>query len=185
MLHKPPFLLPRFTLLLAALFLVALATPDVLAARYVYQPKADLKVETQTAPTVTQGGQLRFDIRIRNTGPNTAEDLRLHIDLPDTALFIVSSSPCDDAPGVLDCKLGTLKNGKTRHFTLVLQAPETVTTLELKTHVSSALPDPRPHNNQASSRIMVQADMPEQPLYLHYTPVVLNLESPLPCPSCG
>ncbi|MGV6859414.1 MAG: COG1470 family protein [bacterium] len=144
------------------------------AGEYSPYARADLKVEVNSPQSVTQGSQLRFDVEIRNTGPDAAENLEVSIEIPDSTLFVLSTSPCDDAPGLLKCPLGVLKNGKKRSFSLLLQVPDKIAALELKTRVMSALPDPEPRNNLARSRIMVQADMPEQPPYLHYTPVVMN-----------
>ncbi len=135
---------------------------------------SDLHISVMAPQTVIQGKKIRYNIAIKNAGPDKAKAIHANMQLPENTLLVLSSSGCEDSIGQLNCKLGSLESGATRHLAVILKASQTVTTLKFSTRVSSNSADPKPENNHANNKVTVQADMPVQPYYMHYTPVVMN-----------
>ncbi|GAA1398841.1 hypothetical protein ACFQZ4_30570 [Catellatospora coxensis] len=111
---------------------------------------ADLTLDKSGPATVVAGTQLKYEIKVTNGGPSTANDVTVRDTLPAGVSFVSVTSPsgtCTNGQPIardLVCGLGNLPNGATATITVVgLVAPDVVpgTRLFNEAVVSSATAD--------------------------------------------
>ncbi|RYX81284.1 DUF11 domain-containing protein [bacterium] len=125
---------------------------------------ADLSVtQTASAASVPTGNLVTFTLTVRNNGPDTSQGVVLTNTLPPGSSF-VSSTPVatSQSTNTLSFALGTLANGATGTFSIVVRAPSSVGTLTNSATVagSGATPDPSAPNNGSSASVVVTAGAP-------------------------
>ncbi|GAA1386307.1 DUF7507 domain-containing protein [Catellatospora chokoriensis] len=111
---------------------------------------ADLTLDKTGPATVVAGTQLKYEIKVTNGGPSTANDVTVRDTLPAGVSFVSVTSPsgtCTNGQPIardLVCGLGNLPNGATATITVIgLVAPDVVpgTRLFNEAVVSSATAD--------------------------------------------
>jgi uncharacterized repeat protein (TIGR01451 family) len=129
---------------------------------------ADLSItKTDTPDPVVAGTQLRYDLTVRNDGPNLAEDVVVVDTLPNGVTYISNTDSCVQAPaGTLTCSLGDILPGAEKTFSIQVAVSATaildgITTLTNRAVVSALTGDPNPANNsvEASTIVIERADV--------------------------
>ncbi|MEM8858974.1 MAG: LamG-like jellyroll fold domain-containing protein, partial [Chloroflexota bacterium] len=96
-----------------------------------------------------RNGQNSFEITARNLGPLDAHDVQVDLTL-DNAYSVNQMTGCDSVNGA-SCSLGSLLEGETVTFTVVLDVSgSAIDTLDLNAVLSASKPDHLPVNNQAT-----------------------------------
>jgi uncharacterized repeat protein (TIGR01451 family) len=141
---------------------------SIAAVSLIPAPTADISVTTTGPASVIAGNNITYTVNVANNGPNDAQNVTLSDTLPVGTTFVSetqTSGPaftCTNPPvgGMMTCTLATLANGASASFTLVLKVPASVangSTITNTATVSSAVTDPNPNNNGASSSATVGA----------------------------
>ncbi|HWI22461.1 MAG TPA: DUF11 domain-containing protein [Baekduia sp.] len=118
------------------------------------QLSADLAVAKTVAPSpATPGANAVYTLRVTNSGPSRATNLRVSDPLPSGLSFVSASSGCSHASGTVVCTAGGLDPGATRTFTVTTRLASSARTcaqLRNTATVSSDTPDSDPSDNQSS-----------------------------------
>jgi uncharacterized repeat protein (TIGR01451 family) len=128
---------------------------------------ADLSI-TKTAPAATTtGSNLTYLINITNSGPSDGAGVVLTDVIPPNTTFVSESqtggpaftctNPAAGAAGTVSCTLGSLPNGASASFNLVVnvQTSAPAGPLSNTATVSAATTDPNPANNSATATTTV------------------------------
>jgi len=119
---------------------------------------ADLSVTKTSIPAeVRRGDAILYVIRVRNTGPNPAENVTLTDVLPDEVDFReVLPATCNQAGGTVECDLGTIASGDTRTVRILARASENGTAVNTVDVTSDN--DPNQGNNDATASTEISND---------------------------
>jgi uncharacterized repeat protein (TIGR01451 family) len=124
---------------------------------------ADLAItKSAGAGPFAAGGNVNYTITVTNNGPSTATGVTVVDTLPAGSTF-VSSTPSQGScsgTGPVTCNLGTLTNGGTATIALVVTTSTTPGMVTNTATVSSAVSDPNPANNTATSTVTTFAFIP-------------------------
>ncbi|HMF05149.1 MAG TPA: hypothetical protein VKH17_10065, partial [Acidimicrobiia bacterium] len=143
-------------------------TNDLATAQTLVQA-ADLVVtKTDSPDPVPPGTNLSYSITVTNNGGAVAQNVTLSDTVPANTTFVSLTAPggwmCTAPPaggtGTVSCTIGSLANGATAAFTIVVQvAPGTSngTTITNTASASSTTGDPNPGNNSATATSTVGA----------------------------
>ena len=135
-------------------------------------PSADLSVTKTGGPNpVTAGGNITYAIGVANGGPSAAASVSLTDTLPANTTFVsfaapagwVSTTPSVGGTGTVTATNGSLANGGTASFMLVVQVNGGTpggTVITNTASVGSATVDPNGTNNSASAGTTVSAAGP-------------------------
>lgn len=124
---------------------------------------ADLSVmQTASATSVAQRGQVVFTLTVKNNGPDAANNVTLSNVLPAGTTLLSSSPAATTASGsTLSYALGTLASGATRTISLRVQAPANAGVFTNRATVAQiGATDPVISNNTASASVSVTAGAP-------------------------
>ena len=86
-------------------------------------PAADLGVTKTAPPTVDPGGQIAYQLGVRNNGPSDASGVSLRDTLPPGVQFVSADPGCTEAAGVVTCAVGALAVGDERSYAVTVTAP--------------------------------------------------------------
>jgi large repetitive protein len=86
-------------------------------------PAADLGVTKTAPPTVDPGGQIGYQLGVRNNGPSDATGVTLTDTLPAGVQFVSADPGCAEAAGVVTCAVGALAVGDSRTYAVTVTAP--------------------------------------------------------------
>src|SRR6266852_4573162 len=117
---------------------------------------ADLAIaKSAGAGPFVAGGNVNYTITVTNNGPLTATGVTVVDTLPAGSTFVSSTPSQGSCTGTstVTCNLGTLANGGTATIALVITASATPGMLSNTATVSSAVSDPNPANNTATSTV--------------------------------
>jgi uncharacterized repeat protein (TIGR01451 family) len=125
---------------------------------------ADLAVTLTDAPDPAGlNDTITYVLRVTNNGPSPVTSVTLTDTLPAGVTFISASGSgwtCNQASGVVTCTLPSLGVGAAPDVTVVVQAPNSSTTLTNNVSVTSAVTDSNPANNSASAQTTILACHP-------------------------
>lgn len=119
-------------------------------------PAADLSIEKTASPTeVELPGEVTYALKIENHGPDEAQKVLVHDELPAGERYLEGPAGCSDAGQKVTCSLGALANGASSTIDLKVKVglslgEQTVTNTA---EVSSETGDPNPANNTSSAEI--------------------------------
>jgi uncharacterized repeat protein (TIGR01451 family) len=127
--------------------------------------QADLELSKSDSPDpVAAGTELTYELVVTNNGPDTSPSFELVDTLPAGVSFVSASAGCVHAAGVVTCSGGSLANGASASFEIVVLVdadlvytaggPTTITNSAAVTGVGF---DPNPANNSASEDTLVVA----------------------------
>ncbi len=84
-------------------------------------PRADLVLtKTDNPDPVSAGGVLVYTLRVDNNGPDDAQDVVVHDDLPLGVTFVSTNGCAEDPNGVPTCTLGTVANSSFKSYTITV-----------------------------------------------------------------
>ncbi|MBL8115049.1 MAG: DUF11 domain-containing protein [Acidobacteria bacterium] len=118
---------------------------------------ADLAITKASDPaTVAVGREIRYDITVRNAGPDAAPSVTVTDVLPGGVTFVsaVAFPGTCEGTGPVICRIGELANGATARVTIVVTATR-AGTLTNEATVSAGASDPNPGNSQAFATTVV------------------------------
>ncbi len=131
---------------------------------------ADLALAlSASAPTVTLGSNLTYNLVVSNNGPDPAPNVAVSDNLPDGVTF-VSATPTQgncNRPSAVVCSLGALINGGSASVSIVV-TPIVTGTLTNSASVSSDVTDFSQSNNSATAVTTVT----QQPTFRVYMPIL-------------
>ncbi len=117
-------------------------------------PSADLGVSDSVEPkTVADGGGVTYTLTVADHGPDTATESKLTDVLPAGVSITeakTSQGSCTTTSG-LECKLGSIANGKSVSVTVVGTVAASSGTLTDSAHVEAEPNDPELANNKANA----------------------------------
>lgn len=126
--------------------------------------RADLSLIKSTAPARPQaGGLITYTLDATNNGPSNASSVTLTDTLPTDITFqsgsVEGGGTCTAAGRDVTCPIGTIAAADTRTVTIVARVGPSVvgTSTNTATVSSSAVNDPSPGNNTASSTTSIEA----------------------------
>jgi len=129
------------------------------------QAQADLSLTKTASASPVAGGQISYTLTARNNGPSNATGVVITDTIP-AGVSVVSAGgtgiTCTTAAGITTCPVGALANGQSAVVTIVGNLAPGLTGSSTNTaSVTSAVTDPSPGNNSASSTstIGAQADV--------------------------
>jgi uncharacterized repeat protein (TIGR01451 family) len=132
----------------------------------VVSTQADLALKGTTSPEpVTTGSNLTYVLTAKNNGPDPALSTVLNQTLAAQSTFVSASpsqgsctTPAVGSSGTISCAFGTLANAASATLTVTVKvtAPGG-STISTSANVASAVADPNPGDNAASSRSTVAA----------------------------
>ncbi|ADB50896.1 conserved repeat domain protein [Conexibacter woesei DSM 14684] len=117
---------------------------------------ADLVLGKRALGRAVIGERLRYELVVRNRGPQAASDVVVTDTLPRSVRFVsarTAAGRCASAPA-LRCQLGTLASGARASIVLTV-VPQAAGELVNAARVSAATADPNTANNAARSRVDV------------------------------
>jgi uncharacterized repeat protein (TIGR01451 family) len=113
-------------------------------------PSADLAVtKTASLASVVIGQNITYTITVTNNGPNTAAGITATDTLPAGLSVVSIPYGCTQAGSTISCTAGSLANGATATFIIVV-APATSNAITNTVTVASTTPDPNMANNTSS-----------------------------------
>ncbi len=118
---------------------------------------ADLVLSQAAAPPygAKVGGTVTFQVKVTNTGPDTATGVRLAATLSGVGVTVRTEGRCGPVVGsVVTCDLGTLPNHASRVVTISAK-PTAAGVLTSIATVTSSSTDPGPGNNTAPTLVTV------------------------------
>ncbi len=91
-------------------------------------PKADVSMEKSGPATVGLGGTIQYNLKVRNSGPNTAERVIVRDTVPGGLTFESASGPsnCSAQGTEVVCSPISLTNGQEQTYTLSFRVPSSV-----------------------------------------------------------
>ncbi|MBI1760163.1 MAG: DUF11 domain-containing protein [Acidobacteria bacterium] len=120
-------------------------------------PRADLSITKSASPNpVTVFNSLTYTLAATNNGPSPATGVTITDQLPASVSFVSASLGCSQAGGLVTCAAGSLSNGATASFTLVV-TPTTGGTISNTASVAGNEFDPNTANNTATASATVNA----------------------------
>jgi uncharacterized repeat protein (TIGR01451 family) len=126
-------------------------------------PAADLVVTKDDAvDPVTEGDDVTYFVTVSNSGPDTAQNVKLTDDLPTGVAFMAatpSQGTCSESGGKVTCNLGAIASGTNADMTIVVNAPSPGTLTNVVGATSDTL-DPNAANNSASEDTTVDPSTP-------------------------
>lgn len=138
------------------------------SAAFIAASQADVSVtKVDTPDPVVHGANITYTITVTNNGPGDARNTFLTDNLPFNATFVSATTPAGwscgtPAPGQpfgeIDCLNGSLANGSSGTFTVVVQVSPTElsgSTVSNSAHVSAQVTDPNLANNDAQASTLV------------------------------
>ena len=150
---------------------VTATTPDpntannAATAALTSQAQADLSLTKTASANLVAGQQITYTLTTRNNGPSDATGVVISDTVPAGVGVVSAAGPgitCTTAAGTVSCPVGTLANGQSATVTITgtLAAGLSGSSTNTAT-VTSAVADPTPGNNTASSTstIGAQADV--------------------------
>ncbi len=110
---------------------------------------ADLTIsKTAADPSVNAGENITYTLHVANNGPSDASGVVVTDQLPANVTFVSADSPCSEAAGTVTCNLGTLANGASGDYSLVVKVlPSATGSVVNSATVASPDPDPGPGPN--------------------------------------
>jgi uncharacterized repeat protein (TIGR01451 family)/LPXTG-motif cell wall-anchored protein len=116
---------------------------------------ADLSLLKTGPTTVTAGSDVTYHLVVTNSGPDAADAVTVTDTLPPGVTFVSASGPgwhCTHAGNVtVTCTLASLASGTSAAaITVVVKAPQIVTSLKNTANVTSTTFDPIPDNNTSA-----------------------------------
>lgn len=133
------------------------STVQVTAMAFYRGPANLVVTKTASAGVVAQGQNVAFTITVTNNGPDDAQDVVLTDVLPAGFDFVSTSSGCAENSGTVECNLGTLANGASESFEIVVTAAQ-LGAVTNTAAVTTSSPDGDPADNSASAVVVVLAD---------------------------
>ena len=125
---RAPRLLGIAALLLAILVVMLVSYSGGASAA----PPADLSITKTASPSVVQGNNLTYTIRVTNGGPNPATNVVVTDNLPagsdvDFVSATSTAGSCQRTGNTVTCNLGTVANNADQTVTIVVQAKKSGT----------------------------------------------------------
>jgi len=122
---------------------------------------ADLFItKTDASDPVIRTGELIYNIKVENFGPNAAENVIVTDTLPDGVTF-VSTSGCEEAPGFPSCKLGDISSDGFKQYTIKVTVGEFILgPITNEASVTSDTFDPGPARNSDSEDTTLEDPCP-------------------------
>ncbi len=122
---------------------------------------ANLAITKAATPeTVLAGEEITYAISVTNSGDTRARDVVVTDTLPAGVDFLASSIPCDESPGTLTCRLGTLGAPQTVQFVVQVRVDANFTGLELVNLASVTSPDDDSSSSATTTtRVATAADL--------------------------
>jgi uncharacterized repeat protein (TIGR01451 family) len=119
---------------------------------------ADLSIVKSADPTTaTPGTNQTYKLLVRNSGPDTAQNVRVADALPKGLTFVSASPECSLVAGSVACTVPSMASGEERTFTVTAKvAASTDGRLTNTATVASDTTDPDPGNN--TSTVVVPAE---------------------------
>ncbi|MCB9808405.1 DUF11 domain-containing protein [Candidatus Peribacteria bacterium] len=121
-------------------------------------PQADVEIQKEAIESsVPLGGDISYNITIKNNGPDTAQNVQVRDTIPSGLTFKSATGPtnCSQQGSEVVCNPLTLSNGDREVYTLTFQAPITTdacdTSVTNTAHITSGTPDNRDSNNSDTS----------------------------------
>lgn len=135
------------------------------ATNTVYPPLvlADLSVTTTAAQNpVPRRSNIVYTVNVKNSGPDTAQDVLLSDTLLDSsasiASYTVTHGTCTNSGYYMSCNLGSMANGATATLTLTVKPRYAISNLKYTNaaSVSSKMQDSNSANNYATVTVTVK-----------------------------
>jgi uncharacterized repeat protein (TIGR01451 family) len=102
-------------------------------------------------PVLPPGGQITYTITVRNNGPEQATSVQVNDILPGNVTFVSVGAPGVHNNGVITASLGTLNNGDSVSFPIVVQTQNIEGDVSNTATVTTTANDPTPGNNQSTA----------------------------------
>lgn len=124
--------------------------------------QADLSIrKSDSKDPVRVGGRLRYNLTVRNLGPDTATGVMVTDQLPGGVTFVSAGSrqgACTEAGGVVTCNLGSLPAGgrASRASATIQVRPTAAGVITNSADATANEADPNPANNHDSETTTVQ-----------------------------
>jgi uncharacterized repeat protein (TIGR01451 family) len=116
--------------------------------------RADLKLEKSATPTpAVPGTNETYSLKVTNSGPSTATNVRVSDPLPAGLSFVSAGSGCTEANKTVTCTAAEIAPGASRTFTVTARIASSVDScdqLRNTASVTSSVPDPNTSNNSAT-----------------------------------
>jgi uncharacterized repeat protein (TIGR01451 family) len=123
--------------------------------------KADLSVTKSDSPDPAKVGKtLKYTIKVKNNGPQTASGVVLTDTLPTSVMYVSTSSTqgsCSISGNVVTCQLGAIAKNRTATVTITVK-PTQEGMLSNTAEVSSSNLDLKPNNNRDTESTRVGSD---------------------------
>jgi uncharacterized repeat protein (TIGR01451 family) len=139
--------------MLLTVVVVGPASP-ALAADPPPAPSADISVVATDEGPVTQGGTIRYALTVTNHGPDAAPNTVVGFAIPAGTTFVSGSEGCGPQRTVVYCGAGTVPNGVSGTFHVVLRA-EAAGKIEATAAIRSSVDDPNLTDNRSSDMATV------------------------------
>jgi uncharacterized repeat protein (TIGR01451 family) len=118
---------------------------------------ADLRIRKLGPELVDGGDTITYRIRVRNAGPDDAENLVIRDRLPDGLTFVnAPQGTFNEENGIIRWTLASLASGETQVFRVNAIAPNRNTTVRSRATVRSATDDPNLDNNRSVAVTEIQ-----------------------------
>lgn len=128
------------------------------AVRFPTCNPADLSLSKSAPASVIAGNQLTYSITVVNNGPSDATNVIVTDTLPAGVTFISTSAVCSSGTVTTGCDIGSLANGASYAFTILVSVASSTAGLITNTAtVSSDQLDPNPSDDTASATTTVTA----------------------------
>ncbi|HEV8102921.1 MAG TPA: DUF11 domain-containing protein, partial [Gaiellaceae bacterium] len=113
---------------------------------------ADLSIVKSRSPSpAVPGTNETFTLRVKNGGPDAAQDAVVSDPLPAGLSFVSAASGCSFANATVTCRLNSLASGASTSFTVVAHVASSVPSGIVNTaQVDSSTADPDPSNNSST-----------------------------------
>ena len=133
---------------------------SISAAAY-YFLNADVYVEWSGPQIVTYGDMVSYELRVRNNGPDNAEDVSLNIIIPSDFQFVWrdSTSGCRESFSSIECHFGRVTTDQSRPIRLTFYLPKSANCVNhdegMRATLSSQTNDPNTANNTVTMTVRV------------------------------
>ncbi len=121
-------------------------------------PSADLSItKSDAVDPVTIGENITYTVTVINNGPDTAENVVLTDNLPNSVTFVTATADqgsCSESAGVVRCNLGNIDNGNSVVVTIVVTT-NSDGSITNNASVTSNTDDINSNNNSTSEQTSV------------------------------
>lgn len=122
-------------------------------------PGADLEVtQTDSPDPVLAGSEVTYEVKVRNSGPDSASNVELVDTLPTDVTFIsaeTSQGSCTSSSGLVTCRLGSIGTSAGATVLIRVRAPLAEGTLINRASANADQADPDPSDNVSTEETTV------------------------------